>query len=427
MVRAIDNGVHRAFLEHLFEVGVQRCLPREVLPELLPQDAPPGRNIVLGAGKAAAEMAAVASEFLAGTTDGLVVTRYGHGTSSSTGAIDVMEAGHPIPDSRSFEAAERMLEKASSAGPDDRVLFMFSGGGSALLSAPIDGIRPENKQAVTHFLLHSGARIDEINCVRKHLSRIKGGALAHQAAAAELMTFVISDVIGDDPSDIASGPSVPYERDVNEVIRILKNYNYLDTGRIIDAIQKAEYFRAPAHPVFIAATAAQALDAIGHEAERAGWNPVRLGDAVAGDATEVGRAHADLALRYRQKGRRVALISGGELTVQMKNHDGQGGPNLEYLTGLTMRLNGTAGIEAIACDSDGIDGSEDNAGGYVGPDSLQRAKRQGLSPGDLLSDNNTYSYFDALGDLIVTGPTRTNVNDIRIILVDPDTRTNRLA
>ena len=307
------------------------------------------------------------------------------------------------------------------------MLFMFSGGGSALLSAPIDSLPPEKKQEVTRFLLHSGARIDEINCVRKHLSRIKGGALAHQAAAAELMTFVISDVIGDDPSDIASGPSVPYERDVNKVIRILEDHNYVDTGKIINAIQKAEFFRAPDHPVFIAATAARALDAITHEAELAGWNPVRLGDAVEGDATEIGLAHADLALGYRQKGQRVALISGGELTVQVKNHDGQGGPNLEYLASLTMQLNGAAGIEAIACDSDGIDGSEDNAGGYVCPSSLKRAQRKGLSPEGLLSDNNTYPYFDALGDLIVTGPTRTNVNDIRIILVDPDTGTNRLA
>ncbi|MDJ0918157.1 MAG: glycerate kinase [Woeseiaceae bacterium] len=418
---------HRDMLEQLFRVGVDHCLPRNVLPQLLPTASPRGRNIVLGAGKASAEMAAVANDTLKGTTVGLVVTRHGHGASSSTGDIEVVEAGHPVPDSCSFEAAEKMLALAETATADDRVLFMFSGGGSALLCAPVDGVSAERKQEITRFLLHSGARIDEINCVRKHLSRIKGGALAHRAARAELMTFVISDVVGDNPSDIASGPSVPYQRDVSKATGILEKYGYADVGLVVGAISKAEQFDAPEHPIHIAATAQTALDSIASEVEAAGWKPVSAGQDLEGDATQMGKAHAELALRYRNQGERVALISGGELTVQVSNRDGHGGPNLEYLASLMLSLDGADGIEALACDSDGIDGSEDNAGGYVSPSSLRRASDRRLVVEELLSNNDTYTCFESLGDLIMTGPTRTNINDIRIILVDPNARSGSHA
>ncbi len=422
MDNRVGIGGHRDMLEQLFRVGVDHCLPRNVLPQLLPADPPRGRNIVLGAGKASAEMAAVANDTLKGTTVGLVVTRHGHGAFSSTGDIEIVEAGHPVPDTYSFEAAEKMLALAETATADDRVLFMFSGGGSALLCAPVDGVSATQKQEITRFLLHSGARIDEINCVRKHLSRVKGGALAHRAAKAELMTFVISDVVGDDPSDIASGPSVPYQRDVGKATAILEKYGFPDVGLVVDAISNADQFDAPEHPIHIAATAQTALDSIASELTAAGWKPVSVGQNLEGDATQTGKAHAELALQYRDQGERVALISGGELTVQVNNRDGHGGPNLEYLTSLMLGLDGADGIEALACDSDGIDGSEDNAGGYVSPTSLRRASDLHLAVEKLLSNNDTYTCFESLGDLIMTGPTRTNINDIRIILVDPNAR-----
>ena len=412
------EDTQRAFLEYLFNVGVNSCMPGAVLPDLLPKDAPAGRNIVLGAGKAAAEMAAVANANLQDPIEGLVVTRYGHGSPLPTGNIEVIEAGHPVPDAQSVEAAGRMLEIASTATADDRVFFMMSGGGSALLCAPIDGISMTTKQEITRFLLRSGARIDEINCVRKRLSKIKGGGLANAAGDADLLTFVISDVVGDEPSDIASGPSIGVPDGVDEAIAVLEKYGYPDVARITEAMRAAVKPCAREHPVVVAATAAMALDAITEEVEAAGWIPVRIGDDIEGDATEIGRMHADLALQYRDKGGRFALISGGELTVQIRNVDGSGGPNLEYLTSLMVHLDGADGIDAIACDSDGIDGSKDNAGGYVSSGSLARAKSSGLDPASELANNNSYGVFETLGDLLITGPTRTNINDIRIILVD---------
>ncbi len=422
MVRAVDSDCdnNRETLIRLFNIGVTQCLPRTILPPLLPGDAPAGRNIVLGAGKAAAEMAAVAYECLEGPTAGLVVTRYGHGAQSSTGDIEVIEAGHPVPDRQSVDAAARMLDIAASATADDRVIFMMSGGGSALLCAPIDGITVALKQAITRFLLHSGARIEEINCVRKHLSIIKGGGLASRAAKADLLTYVISDVVGDDPSDIASGPSIAATTDAEAAIGVLGRYGYSDLAPVATAMRNAKNKNAPEHPVVVAATAKTALDAIASEADSLGWIPVLIGADIEGNATEVGEAHAELARDYQARGDRYALVSGGELTVQVRNSDGHGGPNLEYLTSLMLHLDGAPGIEAIACDSDGIDGSEDNAGGYVNSTSLRRAAKKGVDPALLLRNNDTYRCFEALGDLVITGPTRTNINDIRVILVQPD-------
>lgn len=420
MVRAVaaGNRTHGDLLRRLFDVGVARSHPRDVLPGLLPADAPNGRNIVLGAGKAAAEMAAVANEYLAGDTVGLVVTRYAHGALSATGDIEVIEAGHPVPDDQSVSAASKMLDLAASATSADRVLFMMSGGGSALLCAPIDGITVEQKQEITRFLLHSGARIDEINCVRKHLSRIKGGGLASKAAEAECLTYVISDVVGDDPSDVASGPSIGVTSDVESAIQILRQYGYPDVQDAAKVMRENTRGPVPDHPVEVVATSRNALTAISQAAQEAGWQPVIVGKDIEGIARDVGREHAELALDHKSKGGGVALISGGELTVKVANPDGRGGPNLEYLASLMIHLDGSEGIEAIACDSDGIDGSEDNAGGYISGSSLLRAAEQGLDPRSLLAANNTYACFDALGDLVITGPTRTNINDIRIILVD---------
>ncbi len=410
----------RAYLEERFRTAVARCAPAIVLPDLLPGDAPQGKNVVFGAGKAAAEMAAVANEHLKGRCEGLVVTRYGHTTPSSTGLVEVLEAGHPVPDERSVFGARRMLEIAEAVAPEDRVLFMFSGGGSALLCAPIDGVSVDQKKDLTQKLLRSGAPIEDINCVRKHLSAIKGGQLASRVTSgAELSTFLISDVVGDAPSDIASGPSIPMDPDPAAAIRVLRQYVGEPEPGLVEALRAAKRRRAPDHPVVVAASARTALAAIRTDLEADGWTVRMLGDDLQGDATRVGAEHAQLAVECRNEECPVALISGGELVVQVGNANGRGGPNLEYLTSLMLTLAGAEGIEALACDSDGIDGTEDNAGGYVNADSLQRLAALGLDPGALLKDNNTYACFDALGDLIVTGPTRTNVNDIRIILIDP--------
>lgn len=421
MVHPVDNAIngHRDWLQRLFKVGVAHCQPRAVLPSVLPKDAPVGRNIVLGAGKSTAEMAAVASEYLVGTTEGLVVTRYGHGVKSATGDIEVLEAGHPVPDEQSTQAATRMLEMAENATVDDRVLFLFSGGGSALLCAPIDGVTFEQKQDVTRFLLHSGAPIEQINRVRKHLSRVKGGGLAAKASRAELRTYVISDIVGNKASDVASGPSIGTTGDVEAAIDILNNYRYPEVLSIADAMRAAPGTNAPEHPVAILATAKTALDAIAKEVAAHGWTPVIMGDDIVGDAAETGRIHAELSKEYQAKGQNIALISGGELTVQVRNKNGRGGPNLEYLTSLMIHLNGAKGIEAIACDSDGIDGSEDDAGGIISWTSLKRAAERHINPAELLANNNSYDCFSVLDDLVVTGPTRTNVNDIRVILIGP--------
>lgn len=413
-----DQADHRQLLEHLFASAVAHCAAAAVLPKHLPGTAPRGKNLVLGAGKAAAEMAAVAHAHLPGPTEGLVVTRYGHGTTLPTGQIEVLEASHPVPDKRSAEGAQRMLDMARAASPDDRVIFLFSGGGSALLCAPIDGLSMECKRATTQALLHSGAPIEAINLVRKHLSCIKGGQLASQVPeGAELCTYLISDVAGDNAGDIASGPSIPTDPDPEAALAVLEAYGCAPEPALADAIRQARRSRAPEHPVVVVARAQTALDAVKRDLDADGWPVVVLGDKVEGEATCIGREHGELALKYQREGKTVALISGGELVVQVDNATGRGGPNLEYLTSLMLTLDGAAGIEAIACDSDGIDGSEDNAGGYIGPDSLRRSSAAGLDPRALLKGNDTYTCFETLGDLIITGPTRTNVNDIRIILI----------
>ncbi len=419
MAAQLSNESPRALLQSLFETAVDAAHPRTVLPGQLPQGVPAGRNIVLGAGKAAASMAAVAADLLEGETGGMVVTRYGHAEDCDTGAIEVVEASHPVPDQNSARAAGNMLALAASASSEDRVIFLFSGGGSALLCAPIDGVSAVTKRDVTRFLLHSGAAIDEINLVRKHLSTIKGGGLASRAGQAELYTIIISDVVGDDPSDVASGPSIDMRRNAADALALLERYGYPGLEDLRAPLSAIVQRPVKDHPVSVAASASTALAAIEEAAGGAGWTVVNLGDDIEGDATEVGKRHADLALSRRNAGEPCVLISGGELTVHVKNSDGRGGPNLEYLTSVMLTLDGAKEIFAIACDSDGIDGSEDNAGGFIAPDSLDRAKSKNIDMARLLDSNNTYDGFAALGDLVVSGPTQTNVNDIRIILVNP--------
>ena len=408
----------RALLTSWFLRGVEACHPRTVLPPVLPDGAPAGRNIVLGAGKAAAAMAAVAHARLEGPTEGLVVTRYGHTTTEPTGDIEVIEADHPVPDESSVDAARRMLALAESAAAGDRVIFLFSGGGSALLCAPVEGISARRKQEVTRFLLASGAPIGEINLVRKHMSAIKGGGLASRVAAAEMYTLVISDVVGDDPSDVASGPSIGITRNPEAALNILKNYGYKGSKDIRTALASAGQFVVREHPVSVAATSRDALESIRHAVEAKGWEPIILGDDLVGDASDTGRRHARLAIEHYRPGARKALISGGELTVRVRNPNGRGGRNLEYLVGLMLGLNGTPGISALACDSDGIDGTEDNAGACFDAGTIRRAVGAGIDFAALLSENRCYDGFERLGELVVTGPTLTNVNDIRIILID---------
>lgn len=392
-----------------------RCSAETTLPAALPTGNA-GRTLVLGAGKAAASMAAVAAARLPGDVSGCVVTRVGHGSSRYTGAIRVVEASHPVPDDHGRAAALEILELAKSARAGDRVIFLMSGGGSSLLCLPCDGVTLETKRAITSHLLKSGAPIADINQVRKSLSKVKGGRLADAASAAELHTFIISDVVGDDPAMVASGPSIYSPPDPHSALRILDTHGY-PVGDALRAAMLANVQLRPApHPVHVLTTNDDALRAIATACAQLGFTPVVLA-GVEGMAREVGRVHAEQALAYAASGRRTALISGGELTVRVRNDRGRGGPNLEYLAALALRLNGAPGIVALAGDSDGIDGSEDNAGGLVSPTTLERARARGLDAATLLDANDTYALFAALDDLVITGPTLTNVNDIRVILI----------
>ncbi len=405
----------RQTLTDYFRLGIAAASPRHTLPAALPKVPPAGRTIVLGCGKAAAEMALVASECLAGPLIGVVVTRHGHNVETPPAGIDIIEARHPVPDGLGLAAGARMLALAATAGPDDRVVFLISGGGSALLCAPAEGIDFSEKQAINDALVRSGVGISEINLVRRHLSRIKGGRLAAAAGArgAELLSFVISDVAGDDPALVASGPSIGAAFVPEAAIAILNAAGWLVSPQLTAAIHANRPPPVPAHPVHLLATNADALVAIAARATADGWQVVDLGGALTGDAATVGRAHAAIAERYRSRPGRHFLLSGGELTVTRASSAGRGGPNLEYLTGLLATLDPAAPIAALAGDSDGIDGTEDNAGGY-----LEAAWADPVAAAAALASNRSHDLFARLGGLVMTGPTRTNVNDIRMIAVE---------
>jgi glycerate 2-kinase len=413
----------RMLLRHLFDTAVaavaaQHCVP----PALARVAAPRGRTLVLGAGKAAAAMARAVEDARPGPIEGLVVTRYGHGL--PTRSIEVIEAAHPVPDDAGEWAARRMLGLAAGLGAEDQLIMLLSGGASALLVVPAQGIPLAEKQQVTRALLRSGANISEMNTLRKHLSAIKGGRLALAAHPAEVVTLMVSDVPGDEAPVIGSGPTVPDPTTYADARAVLAKYR-IDPPPAVAASLAAtrDETPKPGDPRLARATAImiatprQALAAAADAAQQAGYRPVVLGDALEGEAREVGTAQAKLALE--QSGR-VALISGGETTVTVRGK-GRGGRNAEYLLGLTLALNGAPGVHALACDTDGIDGSEDNAGALCTPDSLARARARGLDAAARLADNDAYGFFAALDDLVVTGPTRTNVNDFRIILIDPNT------
>lgn len=409
--------MYQDYLTSLFLKGVQRCHPSVALPKYLNILPPKGETYVIGAGKAAAEMAAVVSKQLAGNVSGAVITRYGHGCDVETGPIDVIYSSHPVPDSNGLSAGLKIMSLANQAKEDDRVICLISGGGSALLTCPAQGISFQDIQDITDCLVKSGAPITEINCVRRHLSRVKGGRLANYAAPAEVLTLAISDVVGDTPQDIASGPTVHSPFEPERVVEILKHAGYDVSEELIIAIMDNASEAAHPSQFKIIAKASDALGVVENNLTEDGWTVVNLGDDLIGDASVTASSHAQLIIPYFEKSGKYAFISGGELTVDVKNPNGSGGPNLEYLTALMLALPKGAQYEALSCDSDGIDGSRDNAGGYVNGNTLSRCEELRLDPAIMLSENNSYDLFSTLGQLVMTGPTGTNVNDIRITLV----------
>lgn len=410
-------------LRRLFDAAVEAASPATCLPAHLP--APPlGRTVVIGAGKAAAAMARAVEDHWQGELSGIVVTRYGHGVACRQ--IEVVEAAHPVPDAAGRDAAVRILEQVQGLGEDDLVLCLISGGGSSLLALPAPGLTLEDKQAVNKALLRSGANIGEMNCVRKHLSAIKGGRLAAACAPARVVTLMISDVPGDDPAVIASGPTVADPTSNADALAILEKYAIDEPAAVLQHLRTtADETPKPGDPRLAGATAVMlttpqdALQAAAKVAEQHAIHPVILGD-LEGEARDVALVHAGIARQIARYDQPAAvpcvLISGGETTVTVRG-EGRGGRNAEFLLALAVALDGHPGIHAIAGDTDGIDGTEDNAGCILTPDTLERARRAGLNAKAELANNNGYGFFQAIGDLIVTGPTRTNVNDFRAILI----------
>ena len=420
MTEAAECSPPAQILRQLFRTAVAAADPAIILPPLLPQP-PRGRTIVVGAGKAAAAMAQAVETHWPGPLSGLVATR--HGQKLPTRQIEVLESAHPVPDAHGSRAAARMLEIVSGLTRDDLVICLISGGGSALLTHPAPGLTLEDLRAVTDQLLRSGAPIDEMNIVRKHLSAIAGGRLAATAHPARMVTLAISDVPGDDPTAIASGPTVADPSSFYDARTIVARHGLTLPPAVMRHLEGAEDETPKPgdarleHASFImAATPASALAAAGEAARGEGLRVLNLGDRIEGEAREVARAFAGIARSAQLSGLPVlapaVILSGGETTVTLKGK-GRGGRNSEFLLSLAVALGGAAGIHAIACDTDGIDGSEENAGAIIDPTTLSRAASLGLDARAFLADNDAYGFFEAVGDLIVTGPTHTNVNDFR--------------
>ena len=429
-----------ALLRQLYDVAVSRALPLHNTAAHLPPP-PKGRTLVLGAGKAGGAMAQAVEALWPkdAPLSGLVVTRYGHTPPRPAGLaqrIEVVEASHPVPDAAGLQAAERILALTEGLTADDLVLCLISGGGSALLTLPAEGISLQVKQDINRQLLASGANIAEMNCLRKHLSRIKGGRLAAACAPAQVVTLTISDVPGDDPSIIASGPTVPDASSCADALAILQRYAIAVPPEVEQALRSGAWETPKpgagvfaGHSVALIATPQQSLEAAAAAARAQGLNAYILSDEMEGESREVGKVHAALARAAAKaaKGegpfqKPCVILSGGETTVTIKPQPagaprGRGGRAGEFCLGLAQALQGQPGVWALAADTDGIDGIEDNAGARVSPDTLARAAALGHKIDDHLQRNDAYGFFDALGDLVVTGPTHTNVNDFRAILV----------
>lgn len=410
----------------MFGEAVRAVSAEVAMPQRVPSSQH-GRTVVVAIGKAAAEMMRVAQNRAEHPLQGLVVTRHGHlpPSGANWSGVEVIEAGHPYPDDNSIAAAHRALEIAHGLEAGDHLLVLLSGGGSALLAAPAEGVSLADKQEVTRNLLLSGATIEEINCVRKHLSKVKGGRLAVAAGAAHVTTWIISDIPGDDPSFVSSGPTVADDTTLGMARDIVSKYEIEAPLGVTAALQSAENETPAADSLGLAggetviiARARDALSATRSLAGSMGYQVTDLGDQLQAESRHLGASHAALARRLSQDGRARAIISGGETTVTVINKSGRGGRNLEYLLGLAIALDGAPGIHALACDTDGIDGTEDAAGAIIGPDTIQRAKSLALDPASHLANNEAYRFFEALGDLVITGPTLTNVNDFRAILID---------
>ncbi|MDP2171461.1 MAG: glycerate kinase [Rhodocyclaceae bacterium] len=414
----------QAFLRGLFDTAVAAVSPAVCLPAHLPPP-PRGRTIIVGAGKAAAAMAAVVEAHWPADKriEGMVVTRYGHG--ATTQRIRVVEAAHPVPDAAGAQAASDMLALVQNLTADDLVLCLISGGGSALLALPAPGLTLADKQAVNRALLKSGANIHEMNCVRKHLSAIKGGRLALACAPARVVTLGISDIPGDDPSVIASGPTLADPTTRAQALAILDKYRIEAPPHVRAWLESPECEtpkpgdpRLPKSEIHVIATAQQALQAAARFARAHGVTPLLLGDSIEGESRDIAYMHAAIARQIAQHGEPVkapcVILSGGETTVTVRGN-GRGGRAAEFLLALANVLDVPAW--ALACDTDGIDGTEDNAGAWFGPDIRERATERRLASADFLANNDGYSFFAALDQLIITGPTRTNVNDFRAIFL----------
>jgi hydroxypyruvate reductase len=419
----------QALLRDAFDRAVEAAAASACLTGALDELGESGPALVLGAGKAAAAMAAAFRAAWRGPARGLVVTRYGHGLApgESAGDIEVIEAGHPSPDEASLAAGARLLELARTIAPAERLYCLISGGGSSLASAPLAAASFDAKRRAADFLIRSGADIREINCVRKHLSGLKGGRLAAAAHPAPVTTFVISDVPGDEAADIASGPTIPDRTTQRDAIAILERYAYPALGELEAVLRDPRWETPkPQDPAFAAdrvrlvASAATALDSAERFLRERGYEVLRLGDGLDAEARTLGREHAALAAASQRPGRKLAILSGGETRVVLGDSSGRGGRNLEYLAGLALGLAGRRGIYALAADTDGIDGRGGHAGGFVVPGMLERGERLGRPLEAALADHDSYRFFAACDLLIETGPTRTNVNDFRLILVEDE-------
>jgi hydroxypyruvate reductase len=414
----------RELLVNMFEAAIESAQPGHCVPLHLPEPGK-GRTIVIGAGKASSAMAQALEQHWAGPLTGLVVTRYGYAVPCER--IEIVEAAHPVPDQAGLDAARRMMSLVQGLSADDTVICLISGGGSALLPLPLEGVTLEDKQLVNRALLASGATIGEMNCVRRHLSGIKGGRLAAACHPARVITLLISDVPGDRPADIASGPTVGDPTTCLDALAIVKRYGIelpaavrevLESGRG-ESIKPGDARLARCETRMIA-TPQMALEAAAVVAREAAITPYILGNAIEGEARDVGKAMAGMALQVAEYGQPFArpcvMLSGGETTVTVRGQ-GRGGRNVEFLLSLGLTLEGRAGIHAIAGDTDGVDGQEEIAGAVLAPDTLERAWELGIKPADSLQNNDGHGFFGALGDSVVTGPTLTNVNDFRAVLV----------
>ncbi|KQN55598.1 glycerate kinase [Erwinia sp. Leaf53] len=414
----------RALLQQMFLAAIESAQPQHTIPQFLPADRT-GRLVVLGAGKASAAMARAVEDHWLGELSGLVVTRYGY--SVPCRAVEIVEAAHPVPDEAGLQAAERILALAQGLGEQDTVLCLISGGGSSLLPLPLEGIALADKQQINRDLLRSGATISEMNLVRRHLSAIKGGRLAAACYPAKVITLLISDVPGDDPADIASGPTVGDASSCADVLAILERYQIsvpaaarrrLESGEA-ESIKPGDA-RLARNEVHLISTPQMALEAAAKIAAEQGITAHILSDRIEGEARDVGKVMAAVALQVASHGQPFSkpclLLSGGETTVTVRG-SGRGGRNVEFLLSLGLALDGAERVWALAGDTDGVDGQEEIAGAFLAPDTLQRARYQGIAPRAALDNNDGHGFFGALGDAVITGPTLTNVNDFRCVLI----------